>query len=315
MMKTTIYNQLVKIINENNIAIDEDIKNHTYTKLGGKADFFVTPTTYEEVQNIVKYCLEEKVPFTLIGNGSNLIVRDGGIRGIVLSLKNFDKITVSNTKIVAQSGAAIIDTSRKALDAKLTGLEFACGIPGTVGGAVYMNAGAYGGEVKDCLESILVIDKNGEMIRRKAEELDLAYRYSNIQENGDIVLEATFQLQHGNYDEIKAIMDDLTFKRESKQPLEYPSCGSVFKRPPGYFAGKLIQDSNLQGTRIGGAEVSKKHAGFIVNVDNATATDYITLIKHVQKTVKEKFGVSLEREVRIIGEELNEKSVINTNKE
>lgn len=310
MMKTTIYNQLVKIINENNIAIDEDIKNHTYTKLGGKADFFVTPTTYEEVQNIVKYCLEEKVPFTLIGNGSNLIVRDGGIRGIVLSLKNFDKITVSNTKIVAQSGAAIIDTSRKALDAKLTGLEFACGIPGTVGGAVYMNAGAYGGEVKDCLESILVIDKNGEMIRRKAEELDLAYRYSNIQENGDIVLEATFQLQHGNYDEIKAIMDDLTFKRESKQPLEYPSCGSVFKRPPGYFAGKLIQDSNLQGTRIGGAEVSKKHAGFIVNVDNATATDYITLIKHVQKTVKEKFGVSLEREVRIIGEELNEKSVI-----
>jgi len=309
-MKTTIYNQLVKIINENNIAIDEDIKNHTYTKLGGKADFFVTPTTYEEVQNIVKYCLEEKVPFTLIGNGSNLIVRDGGIRGIVLSLKNFDKITVSNTKIVAQSGAAIIDTSRKALDAKLTGIEFACGIPGTVGGAVYMNAGAYGGEVKDCLESILVIDKNGEMIRRKAEELDLAYRYSNIQENGDIVLEATFQLQHGNYDEIKAIMDDLTFKRESKQPLEYPSCGSVFKRPPGYFAGKLIQDSNLQGTRIGGAEVSKKHAGFIVNVDNATATDYITLIKHVQKTVKEKFGVSLEREVRIIGEELNEKSVI-----
>src|SRR5690606_29663031 len=176
MMKTTIYNQLVKIINENNIAIDEDIKNHTYTKLGGKADFFVTPTTYEEVQNIVKYCLEEKVPFTLIGNGSNLIVRDGGIRGIVLSLKNFDKITVSNTKIVAQSGAAIIDTSRKALDAKLTGIEFACGIPGTVGGAVYMNAGAYGGEVKDCLESILVIDKNGEMIRRKAEELDLAYR-------------------------------------------------------------------------------------------------------------------------------------------
>lgn len=315
MMKTTIYNQLVKIINENNIAIDEDIKNHTYTKLGGKADFFVTPTTYEEVQNIVKYCLEEKVPFTLIGNGSNLIVRDGGIRGIVLSLKNFDKITVSNTKIVAQSGAAIIDTSRKALDAKLTGIEFACGIPGTVGGAVYMNAGAYGGEVKDCLESILVIDKNGEMIRRKAEELDLAYRYSNIQENGDIVLEATFQLQHGNYDEIKAIMDDLTFKRESKQPLEYPSCGSVFKRPPGYFAGKLIQDSNLQGTRIGGAEVSKKHAGFIVNVDNATATDYITLIKHVQKMVKEKFGVSLEREVRIIGEELNEKSVINTNKE
>ena len=179
-MKTTIYNQLVKIINEENIAIDEHIKNHTYTKLGGKADFFVTPTNYEEVQNVVKFCLTEKVPFTLIGNGSNLIVRDGGIRGIVLSLKNFNKITVSGTRITAQSGAAIIDTSRKALDAKLTGLEFACGIPGTVGGAIYMNAGAYGGEIKDCLESVLVIDKNGEMITRKAQDLDLSYRYSNI---------------------------------------------------------------------------------------------------------------------------------------
>ncbi len=314
-MKTTIYNQLVKIINEENIAIDEHIKNHTYTKLGGKADFFVTPTNYEEVQNVVKFCLTEKVPFTLIGNGSNLIVRDGGIRGIVLSLKNFNKITVSGTRITAQSGAAIIDTSRKALDAKLTGLEFACGIPGTVGGAIYMNAGAYGGEIKDCLESVLVIDKNGEMITRKAQDLDLSYRYSNIQENGDIVLEATFQLQHGNYDEIKAVMDDLTYRRESKQPLEYPSCGSVFKRPPGYFAGKLIQDSNLQGTRIGGAEVSKKHAGFIVNVDNATASDYISLIRHVQKTVKEKFGVSLEREVRIIGEDLNDTNEFKQNKE
>jgi UDP-N-acetylmuramate dehydrogenase len=314
-MKTTIYNQLVKIINEENIAIDEHIKNHTYTKLGGKADFFVTPTNYEEVQNVVKFCLTEKVPFTLIGNGSNLIVRDGGIRGIVLSLKNFNKITVSGTRITAQSGAAIIDTSRKALDSKLTGLEFACGIPGTVGGAIYMNAGAYGGEIKDCLESVLVIDKNGEMITRKAQDLDLSYRYSNIQENGDIVLEATFQLQHGNYDEIKAVMDDLTYRRESKQPLEYPSCGSVFKRPPGYFAGKLIQDSNLQGTRIGGAEVSKKHAGFIVNVDNATASDYISLIRHVQKTVKEKFGVSLEREVRIIGEDLNDKNEFKQNKE
>jgi UDP-N-acetylmuramate dehydrogenase len=314
-MKTTIYNQLVKIINEENIAIDEHIKNHTYTKLGGKADFFVTPTNYEEVQNVVKFCLTEKVPFTLIGNGSNLIVRDGGIRGIVLSLKNFNKITVSGTRITAQSGAAIIDTSRKALDSKLTGLEFACGIPGTVGGAIYMNAGAYGGEIKDCLESVLVIDKNGEMITRKAQDLDLSYRYSNIQENGDIVLEATFQLQHGNYDEIKAVMDDLTYRRESKQPLEYPSCGSVFKRPPGYFAGKLIQDSNLQGTRIGGAEVSKKHAGFIVNVDNATASDYISLIRHVQKTVKEKFGVSLEREVRIIGEDLNDTNEFKQNKE
>lgn len=299
-----LLNELEKIVDKANISVNEYLRNHTYTRLGGQADFFLTPTTPEEVQRIVKFCKLNGVPLTLIGNGSNLIVKDGGIRGVVLSLKNFNKITVKGTTVLAESGAAIISTSRAALDARLTGLEFACGIPGTVGGALFMNAGAYGGEVKDVLESCLVVDKNGDLIKRTASELDLSYRHSNISEKGDIVLEATFQLKPGNYEEIKAVMDDLTFKRESKQPLEYPSCGSVFKRPPGYFAGKLIQDSNLQGTRIGGAEVSKKHAGFIVNIDNATASEYISLIEHVQKTVKEKFEVSLEREVRIIGEDL-----------
>lgn len=306
MEKSVIYNQLLTILDEKHIACDEYLRNHTYTKLGGKADFFVTPNRYEDVQKVVKLCHEQRIPLTLIGNGSNLIVRDGGIRGVVLSLANLNKITADGTKVIAESGAAIIETSRKALAAKLSGLEFACGIPGTVGGAVFMNAGAYGGEIKDVLESILVVDKHGDLVKREAKDLDLAYRHSNISENGDIVISATFQLKEGNYDEIKAIMDDLTFKRESKQPLEYPSCGSVFKRPPGYFAGKLIQDSDLQGTRIGGAEVSKKHAGFIVNVDNASATEYISLIQHVQKTVKEKFGVTLEREVRIIGEDIEE---------
>ncbi|WP_062353912.1 UDP-N-acetylmuramate dehydrogenase [Bacillus kwashiorkori] len=304
-MNKEVYEQLLQIIQEDNIAIDEWLKNHTYTRLGGKADFFITPTTYEEVQNLVKFCNEKAVPLTLIGNGSNLIVRDGGIRGIVLSLKKLTTIHVEGTSVIAQSGAAIIDTSKVALEAKLTGLEFACGIPGTVGGALFMNAGAYGGEIKDVLEYALVVTKNGEITKKMAADLQLAYRYSNISENGDIVLEAVFQLKKGNYNEIKAIMDDLTYRRESKQPLEYPSCGSVFKRPPGYFAGKLIQDSHLQGVRIGGAEVSKKHAGFIVNVDNATATEYISLIEHVQKTVKEKFNVELEREVRIIGEDEN----------
>ncbi|MBS4175148.1 UDP-N-acetylmuramate dehydrogenase [Bacillus sp. FJAT-49736] len=299
-----IYNKLLTIMDKENILVDEYLKNHTYTRLGGKADFLVTPSTYEELQNIIKLSNQEKIPFTLLGNGSNLIVKDGGIRGIVILLNHFHSIKVDGNKLIAESGAAIIAASRKALDSRLTGLEFACGIPGTVGGALFMNAGAYGGEIKDVLDHAIVIDRNGDIQKRTAADLELGYRTSNISTNGDIVMEATFHLEPGNYEEIKAIMDDLTFKRESKQPLEYPSCGSVFKRPPGYFAGKLIQDSDLQGKRIGGAEVSTKHAGFIVNIDNATATEYISLIQFVQKTVKEKFGVELEREVRIIGEDL-----------
>jgi UDP-N-acetylmuramate dehydrogenase len=305
MNKEKIYEKLSNVMDSDNIKRDEPLRDHLYTKLGGKADFFLTPTSYEEVQNIVKLANEEDVAFTLLGNGSNLIVKDGGIRGIVLHLTNFDDIKTSDgAQIIAQSGAAIIDVSRRALAERLSGLEFACGIPGTVGGALFMNAGAYGGEIKDVLDYCYVVDCDGELVKRTAADLDLDYRHSNISEKGDIVLEAAFSLKPGEYDDIKAVMDDLTDKRESKQPLEYPSCGSVFKRPPGYFAGKLIQDSQLQGTNIGGAEVSTKHAGFIVNKDNATAADYISLIEHVQKTVKEKFNVELEREVRIIGEDL-----------
>ena len=302
--KEKVFEELTKVMHSDNIKRDELLRDHLYTKLGGRADFFLTPTTYEEVQNIVKLSNKVDVPFTLLGNGSNLIVKDGGIRGIVLHLKNFKDIKATDQLIVAQSGAAIIDVSRRALAEKLSGLEFACGIPGTVGGALFMNAGAYGGEIKDVLDYCHVVDREGNLVKRTAAELELDYRHSNISEKGDIVLEATFSLQPGVYEDIKAIMDDLTDKRESKQPLEYPSCGSVFKRPPGYFAGKLIQDSELQGTNFGGAEVSTKHAGFIVNKDNATASDYISLIEHVQKTVKDKFDVELEREVRIIGEDL-----------
>ncbi|MFG6117464.1 UDP-N-acetylmuramate dehydrogenase [Halobacillus sp. MO56] len=301
--KQKIYDKLMEIVKEENVKVDEMLRDHLYTKLGGKADFFITPTTYEEVQNVVKFSNEENVPFTLLGNGSNLIIKDGGIRGIVINLKHLDDISADGNTVVAQSGARIIDTSYYALEEHLSGLEFACGIPGTVGGALYMNAGAYGGEIKDVLDYAYVVDKEGNLVKRLASELDLDYRTSNIPDNGDIVLEATFNLKPAKYEEIKAVMDDLTHKRESKQPLEYPSCGSVFKRPPGYFAGKLIQDSKLQGTSIGGAEVSTKHAGFIVNKNNASTTDYISLIEHVQKTVKEKFGVDLEREVRIIGED------------
>lgn len=298
------YDLLTEITPKKNVMVNEHLNKHTYTRLGGKADFYVTPETYEQVQDIVKLANEKKLPFTMLGNGSNLIVKDGGIQGIVLNLKQLAIIRTDETTIVAQSGARIIDASREALAKSIAGLEFACGIPGSVGGALFMNAGAYGGEVKDVLESTVVVDKEGNLLELSADQLDLDYRTSNIPDNGYIVLEATFSIKKGNYNEIKAIMDDLTFKRESKQPLEYPSCGSVFKRPPGYFAGKLIQDSNLQGKQIGGAQVSLKHAGFIVNVDESSAKEYIDLIHFVQDTVKEKFGVSLEREVKIIGEDL-----------
>jgi len=299
-----LYNKLTALTPEQNVMVDEELKKHTYTRLGGKADYYVTPETYEQVQQIIKLANEENIPFTMLGNGSNLIVKDGGIRGIVLNLQKLSSIKTDGNQIIAQSGARIIDVSREALRKQLTGLEFACGIPGSVGGALFMNAGAYGGEIKDVLTDAKVVDRSGELLTLTVEQLNLDYRTSNIPENGYIVLEATFTLDQGQTAAIKSVMDDLTHKRESKQPLEYPSCGSVFKRPPGYFAGKLIQDSDLQGKQIGGAQVSLKHAGFIVNKENATAEEYIELIHFVQRTVKEKFGVTLEREVKIIGEDL-----------
>lgn len=301
-MKVNLYDQLARIVSEKNIAKDKPLKNHTYTRLGGNADYFVTPITYEQVSEVVKIAQENNEPFTLLGNGSNLIIKDGGIRGIVMYLGELKQVTVQREKIIAQSGALIADVSKQALSSHLTGLEFACGIPGSVGGALFMNAGAYGGEIKDVLIEATVVDHAGTIQTIDAADLGLAYRTSIIQTNHFIVLDATFRLQTGNYEEIKAQMDVLTYKRESKQPLEYPTCGSVFKRPQGHFAGKLIQDSGLQGQQIGGAQVSLKHAGFIINKDNATASEYIALIKHVQKTVKDRFNIDLEREVRIIGE-------------
>lgn len=298
-----VYEQLVKFTRAENIVLNKSLKSHTYTHLGGNADYFITPRTYEEVQQIVAFAHEESIPFILLGNGSNLIIKDGGIRGIVMYLGQLCDITIEENKVIAQSGALIADVSKRAYEAGLTGLEFSCGIPGSIGGALFMNAGAYGGEVKDVLESALIVTRTGELRTVQASELDFAYRKSNIPDNKWIVLEARFALKAGDPVEIKALMDDLTEKRQSKQPLEYPTCGSVFKRPPGYFAGKLIQDSGLQGVEIGGAQISLKHAGFIINKNNATANEYIALIEHAQKVVKEKYGVELEREVRIIGED------------
>lgn len=303
MIFLKLFEQLLAIVGEDNVTRNKPLKNHTYTRLGGTADYFVTPVSDTQVQEVVKLANNEGVRFTLLGNGSNLIIKDGGIRGIVMYLGKLSNIRVKDARLIAQSGALIADVSKKALDERLSGLEFACGIPGSVGGALFMNAGAYGGEIKDVLQSAKVVDREGNLLQLKAEELEMSYRTSNIPEKGYIVLEAEFGLLPGEFLKIKAIMDDLTFKRQSKQPLEYPTCGSVFKRPPGYFAGKLIQDSGLQGQGIGGAEVSLKHAGFIINKEAATAQEYIALIEYVQKVVKEKFDVSLEREVRIIGED------------
>lgn len=306
MHREDILQALEQLVPKEIIKVDEPLKRYTYTETGGKADYYVSPTTNEDVQKIVRFAYEHDIPVTYLGNGSNIIIREGGIRGIVLSLLELNHIEVSDTSIIAGSGAAIIDVSRKARDYSLTGLEFACGIPGSIGGAVFMNAGAYGGEVKYCIDYALCVDEKGTLHQLTTNELELDYRNSIVQQKHLVVVEAAFTLTPGDQKEIQAVMDDLTERRESKQPLEYPSCGSVFQRPPGHFAGKLIQDSGLQGHRIGGVEVSTKHAGFMVNVNQGTATDYENLIHHVQQVVKEKFDVDLNTEVRIIGEQPTE---------
>lgn len=304
MQKNDIYNSLKKMVSDaERVRCDETLSAYTFTKTGGEADVLVLPESYEEICDILHFAEINAIPVTILGKGSNVIIRDGGIRGIVINLLNLNEIRLEGNCIVAQCGAAIIDVSRFALKHRLTGLEFACGIPGSVGGALFMNAGAYGGETADVLDHAVVADNSGNLVRLGREKLKMGYRSSAVSENNYIALEGTFSLAPGNKEEIKKEMDRLTSLRELKQPLEYPSCGSVFKRPPGYFAGKLIQDSGLQGTRIGGVEVSTKHAGFMVNVDDGTATDYIQLIHYVQKTVKAKFNVDLHTEVRIIGED------------
>lgn len=290
---------------DTSIYFDEPLRKHSFTRTGGKADIYVVPHQSQDVVSIIKFCHEHQLPLTVLGNGSNILISERGIRGVVLSLLGLTNISHQQDCITAQSGAALIEVSRYAYQQALTGLEFACGIPGSIGGAIYMNAGAYGGEIKDICQSVTVVTRQGDVVTYDAQALDFGYRHSAIQAQQSIVLQATFKLSKGNQAQIKAVMDDLTDKRESKQPLEYPSCGSVFKRPPGHFAGALIQQANLQGYRIGGVEVSTKHAGFMVNVDNGTCDDYIQLIQHVQQVVKAQFNVDLEPEVRIIGEEEN----------
>ncbi|MGX7184253.1 UDP-N-acetylmuramate dehydrogenase [Enterococcus pallens] len=286
-----------------NVLLNKPLMDYTYTKTGGPADVLAFPKNKVEVKQLVDYCRENDIPWLVLGNASNLIVKDGGIRGVVIMLTDMTKVTVEKETITAEAGAKLIDTTYVALEHSLTGFEFACGIPGSIGGAVFMNAGAYDGQLQDVFESVDVLLADGTFETWGSEQMNFSYRHSAIQDQPAIVLSAQFKLTQGDHDMIQKRMTELTELRQLKQPLEYPSCGSVFKRPVGHFTGKLIQDAGLQGLKWGGAQISMKHAGFIVNIDQATATDYIELIAHIQQVIKEKFDVTLETEVRIIGED------------
>ena len=303
MTKERWLSDLRRFVADSHVKIDEPLYLHTLTRMGGPADIFVSPTNEDETAYTVKYAYENNIPLLLLGNGSNMVVRDGGVRGIVLNLKSLNEIRIDGSVVYAQGGANIKEVSKAAAAHTLAGFEFACGIPGSVGGAMAMNAGAYGGEIKDIIIQATVLTSTGEKLVLSKEQLELDYRKSIITKQGYYVLSAEFGLERGDQNVIDAKMADLTHQRETKQPLEFPSAGSVFKRPPGNFAGKLIQESGLQGKGFGGAEVSTKHAGFIVNKNNATANDYIQTIEMVKSAVREKFGIDLELEVKIVGDD------------
>ncbi len=291
------------LLGEEKVRISEPMNRHTTFRIGGPADYFLLPSTAEEVKKILEICKEKELPYFILGNGSNLLVSDEGYCGVIIQLyRNYGGITVEGTNIRAGAGALLSQIASAAKNASLTGFEFAGGIPGTLGGAVVMNAGAYGGEMKDVLKEVTVMTEQGEIMTIPAEKLEMGYRTSLVKKAGYLVLEAVISLKAGDVEEIKAIMKDLTEKRVSKQPLEYPSAGSTFKRPEGYFAGKLIMDAGLRGYQVGGAQVSEKHCGFVINKGNATAADVCGLMKDVQEKVQEQFGVTLEPEVKFLGE-------------
>lgn len=303
MDKIRIYNKLTEAIPGDAVLLDEPMKNYTTIKTGGLADIIVMPQSITEIQSVIKICKENDVPYFVMGKGSNLLVSDKGMRCVVVKLGDkFAKITIDGNDVIAQAGVSLSELSEKIMEKSLKGFEFAGGIPGTLGGATTMNAGAYGGEMKDIIKSVKALNTEGEIINLSSEELEFGYRTSMIQVKNYIVLEVKMEFEKGNYEEIAKTTKDLMETRKAKQPLHLPSCGSVFKRPAGHFAGKLIEDSGLKGKKIGGAKVSKLHCGFIVNVDNATTNDVLDLIELIQKTVKSKFGIQLETEVKIIGE-------------
>ncbi|MFR8869454.1 UDP-N-acetylmuramate dehydrogenase [Paraclostridium sordellii] len=304
MNKEFIYKNLLNILDKEGIYLNEPMKNHTSFKVGGPADFLLKPKTEDEIKRLIEFLKNENIPYIVVGNGSNLLVKDGGIRGVVIKIAdNFNKFEIEDTKIVAQSGALLSFMGKAILNKSLTGFEFAAGIPGTLGGAIAMNAGAYGGEMKDIVKSVRLMDSKGNIIELSNKEMEFEYRRSLISKSDYIVLSAIIELKEGNFDEIKGYMKELTKSRVTKQPLNLPSAGSTFKRPEGHFAAKLIEDSGLKGLTLGGARVSEKHSGFVVNIGDAKAKDIIELINVVKSTVYSKFGVMLEEEVKILGDE------------
>lgn len=303
-MNQSFYDKLNNVIEKDSILTDEPMSRHTTFRVGGPADFFVTPKTKEDVRDVIRVCKEVGMPYYIIGNGSNLLVSDAGYRGVIVQIyKEMNEVKVEGDLVKAQAGALLSGIAAKALGAELSGFEFASGIPGTIGGACVMNAGAYGGEMKDVLESVTVLTGEGKIIELGRNELELGYRTSVIAKKGYIVLGAVLKLERGDGEKIKTYMDELKEKRVTKQPLEYPSAGSTFKRPEGYFAGKLIEDAGLRGFQVGGAQVSEKHCGFVINRDHATAADIMELMRQVQIRVKENSGVDLEPEVKRLGDE------------
>lgn len=302
-MNSEIRKMFCDLLGEDRVFTEEAMSQHTTFKIGGPADYFLMPDKGEDVGRVIKICKEKEIPYFILGNGSNLLVGDGGYRGAVIQIyRNMSSVTVEGNEITAQAGALLSAVAAAAKNASLTGFEFAGGIPGTIGGAVVMNAGAYGGEMKDVLTEVTVMNAEGDIFTLPTEELELGYRTSIIKTAGYIVLEAKIRLKEGDPEVIRETMKDLTIRRTTKQPLEYPSAGSTFKRPEGYFAGKLIMYSGLAGYQVGGAQVSEKHCGFVINAGDATARDVRTLMDNVRDIVYKKYGVILEPEVKFLGE-------------
>ncbi len=303
MIKTTV-EMLREKLSPEMIYIDEPMNRHTSFKIGGPADVLVMPKSVDDLKVVVDTCQANTCPVHIVGNCSNLLVGDDGVRGVVVKLsENFSGVEIEGNRVKAQSGILLSQLSSKVVEKSLGGFEFASGIPGTIGGAVFMNAGAYGGEMKDVVREVTVLTRHGEVLSLSNEELEFGYRMSAVQREKHIVLEVLMELEEKPYGEIKQLIDELTEKRTSKQPLQLPSAGSTFKRPEGHFAGKLIDDAGLRGVRHGDAQVSEKHCGFIVNRGSATSADVLRLIGLVQKVVYDQFGVLLEPEVRLFGKE------------
>lgn len=301
-MTDRISRRFCEIVGENKVLEQEPMARHTTFRIGGPADYFVELGSIEQIRAAIQVCREENLPWFVLGRGSNLLVSDKGYRGVILSIyKDFQKTEIQGETVTVQAGVLLTTLSGKVLDASLTGLEFASGIPGTIGGAVVMNAGAYGGEMKDIVRKVTVLDQDGEVRTLTCGEMQFGYRTSLAKKKGYIVLGAELTLKQGEKEKIREEMQALKAKRIEKQPLEFPSAGSTFKRPEGYFAGKLIDDAGLRGFRVGGAQVAEKHCGFVINREQATAADVMELCRRVSGAVKKKFGVELEMEVKTIG--------------